>query len=291
MTFPCKLCGAGARLRYDLGSYRMYGCRACDVAFIDPFPTDAEVARIFDTLYLPGSGPDNLDPIVRGQYAADGRSSRLLADHADYLKLISERQRPGRLLDVGCGTGAFLKFCRDAGWDAEGLELAPEAAASARSLAGAVVRHGKLEEVPSPERPFDVVTMVDFIEHVANPREVLSSARRSLKAGGLLFMALPNFDSLLALAGEIVYRITLGRLTHPLRILYPVTHFFHYTPASIRRLLESQGYDVESITQEGTSLDSLKLSPLLRAPLALLFQASRALGKQNRMLVLARKRP
>jgi len=101
----------------------------------------------------------------------------------------------GRLLDVGCGSGAFLKQAEEAGWKVEGVDPDPDAVKLAQD-SGLDVRQGGIEMLKNEKEKFDVVTLSHVIEHTHNPREMIVSCYRLLKRGGLLWVETPNLDSM-----------------------------------------------------------------------------------------------
>lgn len=102
--------------------------------------------------------------------------------------------RSGRLLDVGCGLGFFLKKMREFGsWEAFGCEISPEGAGYARDTLGLPnIFNGRLEDGPFKERSFDLVTLWDVLEHIPDPDPLLSRVRELLKPGGMVFIHTPN---------------------------------------------------------------------------------------------------
>jgi 2-polyprenyl-3-methyl-5-hydroxy-6-metoxy-1,4-benzoquinol methylase len=103
--------------------------------------------------------------------------------------------RPGgRLLEVGCGSGATLQRMERMGWGVTGLDFDGGAVANARSR-GLDVRHGQLSAQNFPDGCFDAVVMSHVIEHVPAPVELLAECRRILKQGGMLVVQTPNADS------------------------------------------------------------------------------------------------
>jgi ubiquinone/menaquinone biosynthesis C-methylase UbiE len=98
----------------------------------------------------------------------------------------------GRLLDVGCGTGAFLaSFAARGGSAISGVDLSPEMIrlASNRLNTGAELRVGDSENLPWPDGTFDTVTCSSSFHHYPQPRKALAEMRRVLKPGGQLVLA------------------------------------------------------------------------------------------------------
>lgn len=92
----------------------------------------------------------------------------------------------GPLLDIGCGTGQFLRFARDRGfWPLVGIELLPRVARAARELAGAGIVVADLTRTVTRQDHFAVVILWDVLEHVADVRSFLYHARGLLRPGGV----------------------------------------------------------------------------------------------------------
>jgi SAM-dependent methyltransferase len=102
----------------------------------------------------------------------------------------------GRLLDVGCGNGAFLAKMRDLGWEVVGVKPDPEAARVAREDFGVTVFEGRLEEAGLSDGSLDTITMHHVIEHISDPVDVLRECYRILKPSGILVIVTPNLNAL-----------------------------------------------------------------------------------------------
>jgi SAM-dependent methyltransferase len=136
-----------------------------------------------------------------------------------------------RLLDVGCGMGAFLATMKARGWEVHGLEPDPAAAAAARAV-GIDVRRGTLVDADWPGGSFQAVTMSSVIEHVHDPAEDLAVCRRLLAPGGLIHIVTPNID---ALGDE--------RFGRHWRGLEAPRHLVLFNRGSLARLLDACGFE------------------------------------------------
>jgi SAM-dependent methyltransferase len=144
---------------------------------------------------------------------------------------------PGRMVDIGCGSGAFLEKMRDKGWSVLGVELDLNAARIGQRERALDIRPGTVHEAALPDAAFDYVRMNHSFEHVWNPEDVLSELRRIIKPTGKLFIGVPNVASLEArVFGP--YWWNLGAPVHP----------FGYNPKTLSRLLERNGFHVEQIS-------------------------------------------
>lgn len=102
---------------------------------------------------------------------------------------------PGRLLDIGCGNGAFLTRAADMGWQVQGCEIDPKAVAACRSI-GMEVIEGDAFTPQLAGQFFDVITMSHVIEHVHDQPALLQRAYELLRPGGWLWLACPNPHSI-----------------------------------------------------------------------------------------------
>lgn len=145
---------------------------------------------------------------------------------------------PGRLIDLGCGTGCFVSEAARAGWRAEGVEVSPYAAEQARA-AGLEVRCAAVEGLQLEPGTYDCVTLWDVIEHVRDPREVISQAAGGLRPGGILAVSTGDVRSWCArLSGAAWHLYTLPE------------HLYFFTRPALRRLIESAGCRLESAVNE-----------------------------------------
>ncbi|MCX6626477.1 MAG: class I SAM-dependent methyltransferase [Candidatus Solibacter sp.] len=133
-----------------------------------------------------------MDPQVYEAEAA-GRTKTALR----HLRIVQRHQPPGRMLDVGCASGLFLKMASGAGWAVEGIEPSEKLySTAATELAGIGQVHcGTLEESDLPQESFDAITIWDVLEHVPDPVGFLARCQSLLKQQGHLYLNVPNLDS------------------------------------------------------------------------------------------------
>lgn len=143
-----------------------------------------------------------------------------------------------RLLDVGCSSGAFLGAAVRLGYAAEGVEPAPQAAATAQA-AGLKVRQGLLHEAGYADGQFDAVTLFEVIEHLRQPQELLNECRRILRPGGILLVGTGNAASWSMAA--------MGAKWEYLSIDRHGGHVSFFTPESLGRLARQAGFSVAAV--------------------------------------------
>jgi len=223
----CPLCGASGRVRYGQLRDRTWGapgtwsfreCDACGHLWLDPRPVPEEIGRLYESYYT--HGVERASPLLgdgfwprcrRGVLEAYGypgvardSTERFLGRAMRFVPPVWEECEEivhsvpgpprGRLLDIGCGDGYFLRLMRDLGWTVQGLEPDPKAAAFARA-SGLDIIQSPLERASLASHAFDVITMSHVIEHVQDPVAVLEVVRRALTLAGTLFISTPNAKS------------------------------------------------------------------------------------------------
>lgn len=220
----CFVCGGDTF--YEWGRVERYAiirCSACGLGITDPFPNSEEMSRINTENY---DIKQRIDTYLSRQDYFENRYRFQLLD-------IKEVMPIGRLLDIGCNIGLFLKVAETEGYSVTGIEVNKDCAAFARKEFNLNVHSEFLEDVRFPEGSFEVVTLFDVLEHVPEPRLLLAEIRRILAPNGVLMVQMPNLDSFMA-------RITGSNW----QWLTPPDHLYHFTPGTLRRILQESGFSI-----------------------------------------------
>jgi 2-polyprenyl-3-methyl-5-hydroxy-6-metoxy-1,4-benzoquinol methylase len=195
-----------------------------------------------------------------------GSEAILRAEFRSTIAALREVVPSGRLLEIGAAYGFFLLEAKP-NYEVHGVEIADEAAASARAR-GLNVQTGSLDrEVFERIGPVDVVVMLDVIEHLEDPFAALSLCSEFLREGGAVMLTTPDFASPLArLAGRTWRNMT------------PPQHLWYFTPDSLAKLAAAAGLTIESFTH-----------PWKRVPVSLILDLiGRATGLKMPRSVLLR---
>jgi SAM-dependent methyltransferase len=224
---PCVLCGATDWRPHtaaieDYLSHEFFDlerCGQCGLVVTTPAPPPSELGRYYPPRYR----------VDRQRQTGGWRTKR----RAAMLTKHFPRGFRGRVLDVGCGTGAFAMEMQRRGWtvavtelnDAvldemrtRGMEAKTPEAALREGFAG-----GKL----------DAITAWHVLEHVPNPLELATWVKGQLNANGVFQATVPNLESWQA--------VRYGR--HWLHLDVP-RHLFHFTPTTLRALLDKAGLKI-----------------------------------------------
>jgi SAM-dependent methyltransferase len=233
-TIRRPLCQSAARFFASKNQCAIYTCTSCAVQFVHPMPESVDVYTE-DYFSSAHGGFGYTD------YDADKEPMRSVFE--EYMRRIALLIPPAQhasLLDVGAATGFFIRIARDAGFAVSGVEISDYAAARARAQ-GLDVRTGTLADMP--QSSYDVVTMLDVIEHTQDPRAELERAAALLKKGGLLVINTPDSGSL--------YARVLGKRWH---LFVPPEHLFYFNRPAMRSLLEAEGFRVHTMTTIGKKI-------------------------------------
>jgi 2-polyprenyl-3-methyl-5-hydroxy-6-metoxy-1,4-benzoquinol methylase len=282
---PCALCGSAENQPlFAKAGYQLVRCVRCELVQVANPPSDEELARIysFDTGYHQGVQSARLDKLHLGE----------ARKHHGF---VSAELEPGRLLDVGCSVGAYLRVAREQGWQVVGLEFSRDTSEIARSQHGLEVVTGSLADHPFPPGSFDLVTLWDVIEHLRDPVAALERAHELLRPGGVLAMSTPNIDGLFPRASYPLAR-WIRYWPHP----EPPHHLFQFSKRTIEGLLDRAGFELSRLADRRIRL-SYSFTGLrghLRRPYRLPYTALFApvamagpwVGMGDTMLVTARKR-
>lgn len=267
----CPVCGAERScllhegltdevFRCAPGKWMLRGCESCGSAYLDPRPTPQTIGLAYQDYHTHADAPGHgsLGPVARmRRRIANGYRNRkfgtsdapasslgvFLIPLLPRFKAIVDagmrhlppRSGGGRLLDLGCGNGAFLLRARSAGWETVGVDLDPKAVQAARKH-GLDVRLGGVEVLDPAAGQFDIITMSHVIEHVHDPLAVLASCARLLRPGGLLWLETPNIRAV----GHDEYG------PH-WRGLEPPRHLVIFSPAAMQKALADAGFSAVEV--------------------------------------------
>lgn len=142
------------------------------------------------------------------------------------LDMLESFLKAGRILDIGCAFGFFLALAKGRGWGVYGIEPSVKAAKFAKENYGLNIFNGPVEKAKFKKDFFDVITLFQTLEHLADPALVLKKVCRWLKREGLVVIATPNQNSYLA------------RVMGNYWVEYkPDEHNFYFTPETLTKLL------------------------------------------------------
>lgn len=237
----CPNCGASAPAACILTAHGLdlVGCPVCRMVYsrlVMDERVDADRYQVSDldleAMRLRCSGPYLELETARSRF---------------YLDRIRQTRRSasGRLLEIGCGTGTFLHEAAMNAWDVLGIEPGAAAAAVARERGGRVIQGHFPQDLPLDEPPFDVIVLLDVLEHFSDPHKFIALLDRHLAPDGRLFVQVPNWDSFLVqLEGATSSVICPG-------------HWSYFSPSTLQDMLLRAGYRALLIETVVTEIDRI----------------------------------
>jgi SAM-dependent methyltransferase len=214
------------------GEYSQSQCNRCTLAFLDPMYEEAELGAFYPKDYY--AFTDRFS-VVQPARSLKAKISRLLGPR-EHKTRDPKFERPGRMLDIGCGAGWFIYQMKERGWDVKGVEPNVDAAEFGRSKKGLDIFPGSLLDATFPSGAFDYVRMNHSFEHMEHPNQILEEVSRILADKGKLMIGVPNRDSLSArVFGRFWYHLAL-----------PV-HTFSYSVRTLSQMLSKHDFRVEKV--------------------------------------------
>jgi 2-polyprenyl-3-methyl-5-hydroxy-6-metoxy-1,4-benzoquinol methylase len=232
----CPFCGSGnIQQKFSVKDYTVsaasfviWQCNHCQGAFTQDIPgQDAIGAYYASENYI--SHSDTSEGVINKIYHAVRK--RTLQQKR---KLVSAETgvQKGSVLDIGCGTGAFLHTMKESGWSITGLE--PDATARNNAKQLHQVEPLSSEEIfKLPENSYDAITMWHVLEHVHQLHEYIAQVKLLLKAGGRFIVAVPNYTC----ADAAHYQQYWAAYDVP-------RHLYHFSPQCMKLLMKKHGLEV-----------------------------------------------
>ena len=226
----CLVCGAKEKEPLiTIGEWQVMRCPACGMGSLDPRPSVADLAELYDKQYC------------KERFCEGGGESSLslekrLSLESSRLRFIKKFKATGKVLDVGCGFGYFLAACREKGYLVHGVDFSGYAVEHAQNRLKIPVTVGPLDSAQLEGRQFDVVTMWHSLEHTPDPSSALEKARGWLKTDGVLVVDVPNY---LGTDAAKYGREWTG--------WDPPYHLWHFTPETLVRILAKHGFEVQTM--------------------------------------------
>ena len=245
----CSLCGARSqKLRYQLDQLEVLQCTHCGLVFTNLVERPEEIAKDYSRDYF----KERDEYFFQNSIAdpAEGIENSSILDFKQWLKRIESYKPAGKILDVGCATGVFLALAKERGWEPYGADISEFAVGHARKRFGIEGFVGNITAANFPDNYFDVITLLDVIEHFSNPVEQLIEVRRILKHDGIVLLNTPNEKSLMKILAHGIYTITLGRIQYPVKKLYHRYHLYYFSPKTFQQTLEKSGFEVIELTKK-----------------------------------------
>lgn len=225
------------------GTFYIVRCTDCGLVFQDPRPVAEDIGEYYtsDASFYQSRPESRKKPS-----AFDWIKEATLSNHLNYpgsksvalkaltyplyrLKVADQTiprfKENGKLLEIGCGSGARLLRHQERGWNVTGIELQDDVAKALSQATGLRVLSGNIETMELSEQ-FDAIVMDMVLEHLYNPVAVLKQIRKWLRPGGELVLTIPYFEG-------AEFKI-FGKYAYGLQLPY---HLYFFNREHLRKLL------------------------------------------------------
>jgi len=233
----CPICGTNSFTPFlqcqdytvSQETFNLVKCNQCNFVITTPRPDDESIGRYYQS-----------DNYISHTNKAAGIVDKIYLQARNYTlqwKLMLANQYykplgPKTILDYGCGTGDFLKTCKDNGWNIIGVEPSDDARAKAIQSTGSTI-NTSIESLTQVN--INVITLWHVLEHVPDLNSILTQLRERLANNGTIFIAVPNHTSQ---DGQRYRQHWAG---------YDVPrHLWHFSPNTMRALLNKNGLKLEA---------------------------------------------
>ncbi len=218
----CPICQSSFQPLYQIRRFtpalEILRCPQCGLQRQAVFPED--LAALYGESYYSGEADYSYE---------DERKQEAYYDHVWRARLRTIRRHvppPASLLDVGCSFGGFVAAAERAGYRGTGLDLSAYAVTEGRKLGRNLIQ-GDLHQATGQ---YDIITLIEVIEHLPDPLQTMGRLYSLLRPGGLLVIQTANFLGLQAIRAGADYHY------------YLPGHLFYYSTRNLRLLLEKYGF-------------------------------------------------
>ena len=252
-TISCIVCGSSKFSFLYEAHDRMFGlsekfflkkCNECSLAFLDPQPSEHQLKKYYPSkkYYAYSKGDTKgffgtLREYLVKKYYSPTFLSKIITLFIKNVPAMPSYIKNGKILDLGCGTGDTLALLKKLGWDTYGIDIDKQAISIGINRGLKNLKLGTYKDIATyPDNYFDAVRLYHVIEHLDDPALCLSLIRKKLKKNGELILGTPNMQSFTS----IIFKSRWYNLDSP-------RHLFLFSPRTLGKLAEKEGYLVKSI--------------------------------------------
>lgn len=212
--------------------FSVYKC--CNCKMLSLYRRPLSLDEVYDAEYFSGGSGGF------GYVNYDEDKEPMRESFNKYLSLVENLSHTkGKLFDVGAATGFFMSLAKARGFEVSGVEFSDFAAGKGREK-GFDIKTGTLKTTESANESFDVVTMLDVVEHIPDPEDDLRVVSKMLKKDGLVVINTPDSGSW--------YAKMMGMKWH---LIVPPEHIHYFNEKGIRDLLSRNRFEMLMVTRIG----------------------------------------
>jgi SAM-dependent methyltransferase len=223
----CPACGAAySKPAYRVDSFKIVKCKSCGLVYLqNPPDSDDLYEQYYDRTYQ--------DPANYRSGSPDLHLAEQWSINDQRLRALKQFKSGGRLLDIGCGYGYFLKSAVAAGYDVFGIDISKKAVEYAVNFLNVSAIVSTIDELKDKAaQKFQIITLWHVLEHYIDPYQTLQSVRNLLAQDGICIIEVPNLKSL-------KFMLSINKWhggNHPLY------HRIFFTASTLSRSLKESGF-------------------------------------------------
>lgn len=226
------------------GEFSVKKCSSCSLAFLDPQPSGFQLKKYYPSKKYYAYNKDDakgfleiLREYLVKNYYSPTCLSKIITLLIKNVPAMPSNPKRGKILDVGCGTGDTLILLKKLGWDTYGIDMDKQAISIGIKRGLRNLALGTYKDLAVyPDNYFDAIRLYHVIEHLDNPVLCLNLIKRKLKKKGELIIGTPNMKSLISK----IFKSYWYNLDSP-------RHLFIFSPDTLRKLAEKNGFSVKRI--------------------------------------------
>jgi 2-polyprenyl-3-methyl-5-hydroxy-6-metoxy-1,4-benzoquinol methylase len=227
----CPVCGIAPKpFAVDYQGFQLCRCPRCDLQFLSPRPTFEQLSeKVYNETYHAATDTsEHLSESSRYQFERQFSTLEKLLGHT------------GKILDVGCGNGTFLKLGQTRGWEAYGCDIV--LSPYVRETKSFPLWEGRLLDIDFGGARFDAIRFNHVLEHTQNPLAELVRSRELLNPKGIIYISVPNIAGISTHLKNLQSRLHLKKRRW--RHYAALHHLWFFTPKTLQRLIEHAGLRV-----------------------------------------------
>ena len=224
--------------------YKIIDCRTCKFIHILPLPSQKKIINLYKKKYY-----TKIKPQYIKKYEQEiGYWNLIFDEKLDYLETKIKRKTKS-ILDIGSGSGFFLKRAKEKGWTINGVEPNYFAAKYSEKIGIPVITDFFQNIDIENMKKYDVINLFDVLEHVYNPTELLKKCHRLLKSRGIIVIEVPNdYNPLQKIVQKSLkkeeYWLTILTKSRNYNWASKIDHVNYFNFSSLKRLLAKLRFKV-----------------------------------------------
>jgi 2-polyprenyl-3-methyl-5-hydroxy-6-metoxy-1,4-benzoquinol methylase len=240
----CLICGANNmeklgshkdRRKGLPGSWSLFKCKDCEVTSLLPSPSEVELSEYYSKYYSVNSNVKEVTFELRtgSKYPSIRKLYHWISGDIDPRDFIKPNTN-SVMLDYGCGEGGCLYDFHSQGIKIYGAEISSEMVKAGLKAGLNVQQITNIDQIPFENNSFDIIYLMQVLEHLSNPHVFLNELLRITKPGGVIYVAVPNSKSF--------WKGIFGK--NWVSGWFAPYHLFHYDKKSLSRLAREHGFEV-----------------------------------------------